>query len=103
MQACLICTEFAHGEDFFMERFAPQRNESGWFLGCMNEQHDHNDPNVLKLVSLYELIVRLNKKALPYFALPVGAQIIVEGANATFLSNGVKLLPLTGSLLDDLR
>jgi hypothetical protein len=77
--SCLICSEYRAGIDFFMSRSQPENATSGWFIGCLNEQHDHNDPNKLICISTYELVTRVSRSPLMYLALP--PEVIVEVKN----------------------
>jgi hypothetical protein len=77
--ACLICSNFRAGIDFFMSRAEPENAISGWFIGCLDERHDHNDANNLICLSTYELITRVSRSPLFYLALP--PDVIVEVKN----------------------
>lgn len=61
---------------YFISRDTKQDgNNSGWYLGMLNETLDINNPENLKIVSLYELSIQ-NKKLIPYWLLPVGYQVV---------------------------
>jgi hypothetical protein len=98
-QSCLICTRLARLGSFFMDRRQPQRADSGWFVGCQADEHDHNDPTTLRTVSLYEAVVVICPRALPYLAFPPGATIAVGDA-LSFFMNGEPLEIRKGSFVD---
>jgi len=59
--------------------------------------HDHNDPAVLRIASLYAAVVSLCPRALPYLAFPPGATIAI-GAALSFFMEGEPVLK--GSFVD---
>jgi hypothetical protein len=101
-QSCLICTRLAHSSSFFMDRRQPQGADSGWFIGCQADEHDHNDPTTLRTVSLYEAVVIICPRALPYLAFPPRATIAVDEA-LSFFMDGEPLEVREGSFVDAQR
>jgi hypothetical protein len=77
--SCLICSQFRAGIDFLMSRVSPENAISGWFIGCLDERHDHNSTNHLLCLSTYELITRVSSSPLSYLALP--PDVVVEVKN----------------------
>lgn len=75
LQSALTCTRSKDRADFLMERFESSANDSGWYLGCLDNDHDHNDPTNLKRLSLYELACG-RPACVPFVALP--PQSVVE-------------------------
>jgi hypothetical protein len=51
--------------------------DSGWFIGCVDKAHDHNDPNHLQSVHLRHLVMRF-PAIFPYLAMPEGTAILFE-------------------------
>jgi hypothetical protein len=98
-QSCLICTRLARSSSFFMDRRQPQCAESGWFIGCQADEHDHNDPTALKAVSLYEAAAIICPPALPYLGFPAGATIAVDEV-LSFFMDGEPLKVRKGSFVD---
>jgi len=98
-QSCIVCTTLAHSNSFFMNRDRPNNRHSGWFIGCQADAHDHNDPSTLKLVSLYEAVVVLCPRALPYLAFPLGA-VITVAETPSFSMAGEPLEVRKGSFVD---
>ena len=104
VQSCLVCTRLAHSASFFMDRHHAERDgrDSGWFIGCQEDAHDHNLPSSLKRVSLYEAVISLCPRALPYLAFPAAATIAVQGAPLFFMA-GEPLEVRKGSFVDAQR
>jgi hypothetical protein len=96
----IACTRYTETE-FLMDRAEEEDHASGWYIGCQDEDHDHNDPDNLQLVSLYEAF--LNQPALVNFlAFPTGSAISVkqsEGVKVLF--NDAELPTEPGSFLDE--
>jgi len=44
----IVCTEFGSTEGFIMSRVTPKPADSGWFLGCDSEAHDHQSPDAVR-------------------------------------------------------
>jgi hypothetical protein len=82
IDTAIRCSEFGKsGVGFFINRLEPSPNnprDSGWFLGCLNPEHDHNSRSNLSLVSLYEAAT-INKFIVPYLALPGLVNVIETG------------------------
>lgn len=90
LQSCLICSRVQRSTVFFMDRNSPEDTDSGWFIGCCDESHDHNQCSELRKVSLYEAVTRLCGGALPYVAFPPGSLVVVDKV-PTFFVNGEEL------------
>jgi hypothetical protein len=61
--------------------------------------NDHQDPTTLRAVSLYEAVVIICPRALPYLAFPPGATIAVDEALSFFLEDEPLEVP-KGSFVD---
>jgi hypothetical protein len=101
-ESCLVCTRLAPSIAFLMDRHPPEGMDCGWFIGCQEEDHDHNDLSALKKVSLYEAVVARCPRALPYLAFPPSAMIAVDDA-PTFFLEGEPLEVKKGSFVDAQR
>ena len=105
IQTAIRCNSF--GGDpvgFCITRFEPSdtnRKDSGWFLGCLDPKHDHNSPQTLSLISLFEAAT-INKFIVPYLALPPQVNIIEIGdPNGFEIALGNDVLPIKeGSYLE---
>jgi hypothetical protein len=84
-QSAIVCTEFGAKHGFVMSRAQPEENDSGWFFGCDNPEHDHQQLEVLQRVSVYEAAVRMEPRIIPFLALPQGA-FVGFGAGIPYFS-----------------
>jgi hypothetical protein len=91
-QSAIICTRLGQKDGLVMERTEPSGADSGWFFGCREKDHQHNDVAELLRVSLYEAAIRYAPQIVPYLALPKGVLIAV--------SKGVPAIFQDGELLD---
>ncbi len=101
-QSLIACTRYAEGS-FFMARFAPvpeRKADSGWFVGCTNDDHDHNASANLACISVYEAY--LNQRGIQGFvSFPVGAMIVCDQKQGMKVFKDGKELPIQpGSFLD---
>ena len=81
-ESAVICTRIGQSKGVVMERTKPSGAYSGWFCGCLGEDHDHNDVDELRLVSVYEAVVCHAPQILPYLALPPGTLASVGADDA---------------------
>lgn len=93
-QSLVACTRYTEA-DFVMDRVEEDDHASGWFLGCADESHEHNDPDNLHLVSLYEAFV--NEPAIEGFlTFPPGSTITVSrrhGVHVAYQGNSLLTSP----------
>jgi hypothetical protein len=97
-QSCLVCARSKDRVDFAMERFAPSNNDSGWYLGCTDTDHDHNNPDNLRRISLYELACDV-PASVPFFALPKRSVVEVAADTFSFIYEGRRVFPKRDSFL----
>jgi hypothetical protein len=99
-QSLIACTRYTDG-DFFMTR-SENNNErdSGWFVGCLDGGHDHNEAGNLRCISLYEAY--LGQRGIQGFVtFPVGATVLIDGKQGVTILNGAEPLGIVpGSFLD---
>lgn len=62
----------------------PDERNSGWFLGCCDKSHDHDDPEQLTVIHLSHLIESF-PAFFPYIAMPVGYNLLFEEERAIIL------------------
>jgi hypothetical protein len=78
LQSGIACLKHEDSVDFVMDRALPQDGrDSGWFVGCTDRTHDHNDPANLRRASLYE-IACAKPECIPFLALPQGSFVLHE-------------------------
>jgi hypothetical protein len=61
----------------------PAPGECGWFVGCCDQVHDHDNPAELTTVHLLHVVERF-PALFPYVAMPVGTALLFE-ANQTII------------------
>jgi hypothetical protein len=94
--SAIVCTEFGSTQGFIMSRVTPKPADSGWFLGCDSEAHDHQSPDALRRVSLYEAVTRHDERAIPFLALPPDTFVGFGGA-VPYFSRGERELVIRPS------
>lgn len=98
-QSALICSRFGHGEGLILDRFEPTGAASGWYFGCRDNDHDHNDAAELRCVSLYEAALH-TPQIISYLALPPGVLVGLRGGGVpSIFLNGEPLVFKPGSYL----
>lgn len=102
----VVCSRAFGAPTFMMGRTEPSApTDSGWFVGCMDEAHDHQSPDALTVVPLIEIAVKVPPLT-QFFALPRGTDVVVSGPGrirARVFVEGEELEPRKGSYLDALN
>ncbi len=98
-ESAIICDRLGKGEDMVMERGEPAGADSGWFFGCREDGHDHNDAAELRRVSLYEAVIRHVPQIIPFLALPPGILLSFGASGTVLFREGEPLTPRAGSYL----
>lgn len=97
----IVCARYEDAADFMMTRSEVDGRDSGWFMGCQDDDHDHNDVSELESISLYEAVLR-NPEVLPYLALPSGVFVAsIGGVPAVFFAEQ-RVSPRPGSMVERL-
>jgi hypothetical protein len=98
----LVCTAFAE-PGFFMRRTSPSEKnkaDTGWFVGCLNDGHDHNSRENLRCISLYEAFIK-QRGIQNFVVFPIGSMIMVDAQRGLSVwKNDAALSILPGSFLD---
>jgi hypothetical protein len=94
----IVCSRFQDSKGLLMDRQASSPPDSGWFIGCLDEGHDHNDPNELRRMSLYEAVLG-NRAALPPLGLPARVLARVEKGKLAVFVDGRERAPRPGSFV----
>ena len=100
-QTGIVCARVHEGSRVLLSRVEPERDASGWFAGCCDPDHDHQDVRTLRAVRLYGIASRL-PFVTQFLALPPGAEVIVEGPGhirAVIRVDGQQKTPRAGSYL----
>ena len=96
----IACSRY-HEPSFFLARSERDGADSGWFIGCRNDSHDHQNPANLQCISVYE--AHLNQRGFQGFAsFPVGSMIAIDRAHGlkVYLDDQ-ELAVIPGSFLDE--
>lgn len=73
-----------------VDRIESNPNDSGWFFGSLREDVDNHDSSALRLMSLYEIVVRV-PRVFDYLSLPLGCTAVVEDEQPALLNGGEAL------------
>lgn len=102
----IVCSQVWDAPAFMMGRTAPSTpTDSGWFVGCMDEAHDHQHAEALSVVPLIEIAVKVPPLT-QFFALPEGSDVVVTGpgrVRARVFFEGEELQPRESSYLSALN
>ena len=102
----VVCSRTWDAPTLMMGRTEPSApTDSGWFVGCMDDGHDHQSPDALTVVPLIEIAVKVPPLT-QFFALPTGSDVVVSGpgrVRARFFLDAEELKPRAGSYLDALN
>jgi len=75
-QSAIVCSRLRGASAVMMHREEPSDVDSGWFIGCYDDDHDHQDPAELLSVSLFEAAVSWDQRFIAYLALPAGCYVV---------------------------
>ena len=98
-ESAIVCTEFGSTEGFVMSRVTAKAADSGWFFGCGSAAHDHQSPDGLRRVSLYEAVIRHDDRTIPFLALPPDTFVGFGGRVPYFSRGETELAIRPGSYL----
>jgi len=99
-QKAEVCSHLACGDGFFMERKTGTEKDSGWFIGCADARHEHEDCDRRNRLSLYELVLSFNEALATFLALPAGTKIL-NTAEGVWISCGGNAVPIqSGAYLE---
>lgn len=74
-QSAIVCNQLGARDCGVMDRAQTEGQDSGWFFGCDDPGHDHNDASVLRRISLYEVGCRV-PEVVQFCALPPGLNLL---------------------------
>ena len=109
-QTAIVCRRLrADLPELQLKRFEPSannKNDSGWFVGCFDEDHDHDSRENLALASL-ESIASILPVTPQFFVLPWECAVLLDyngrtRVRATVLIDGEERAPWPGSYLERL-
>ena len=99
-QSLVACTRYAEPA-FYLSRSEPtDPNDSGWFVGCLADDHDHHQPANLTRVSAYEAFLR-QPAIQGFLAFPRESLIAIDPRAGVRIYRGERELQVeAGSFLD---
>jgi hypothetical protein len=99
-QSLIACTRYTDNRFFMTRSEANNETDSGWFVGCLDDRHDHHDTGNLRCISLYEAYLA-QRGIQGFVTFPVGATVIIDSKNGvTILKEGEPLDTGPDSFLD---
>lgn len=102
LESAIICKRFGKSHEFMMDRTETSNRVSGWFFGCLEKDHDHQNTDQLDCVSLYAAATSYHGGIIPFVALPVGTLVTVQNKIPTIWFSGKRMTFRPGSQLDRL-
>lgn len=83
LQTALVSRSYSPQRvDAFIERQEPSgENDSGWYVGVLEETNDMDDERSFEFRSLYELSI-VDRRMLPFWLLPRGKKVILSTGQA---------------------
>jgi hypothetical protein len=64
-----------------------EKRYSGWFIGCMGQEHNHDNPDEVLLIHLHHLVAKC-PALFPYLSSPVGTALMLEDVQVIFFGPG---------------
>lgn len=98
LQSAIVCTQLGKSQGAILERTDSDGADSGWFCGCRDEEHNHNDVSELTRVSLYEAALQA-PLIIPFLAFPSGVLLSVDENKLILFHDGRPLNFRPGSYL----
>jgi hypothetical protein len=99
-QSAIVCKNFDGSKSLLLSRGeAHAASDSGWFIACRDENHDHEDTDNLAPVSLYEAFLKCSQIQ-GWMAFPKGTLIALqEGLPPKVFRDGKELSIMPDSFL----
>jgi hypothetical protein len=99
LESAIICNRLGKTHNLLMDRSTLSNRDSGWFCGCREVDHHHNDVEQLTRVSLFEAAVKYHSGIIPFLALPVGSLVGLKERVLTIFRGEDQLAFRLGSYL----
>jgi hypothetical protein len=103
-QSVVVCDRYLEASGVLLMRGKAQnKSDSGWFIGCLDKEHDHQNTQNLAKIPLYDAF--LNRNAIQgWMAFPSGTLIALQGGQPPqVFRDGKELMILPDSFLDRLH
>jgi hypothetical protein len=92
LETCIVCSRFGKNEAVTLDRAKPSNErDSGWFFGCTQPDHDHNNLDELQRKSLYEAAALMDSRLIPFLALPPGVKVYLDQSDLAIWQEGKML------------
>ena len=95
------CVKWQDVPSYVLERCGSSNNDSGWYIGCQDPEHNHENPESLRVTSIYDIAVH-HCNIVPFFALPPNTTVLIENDRPCVSFEGVEKPPKPGSYLSRL-
>ena len=103
-QTVMVCDRFATAPIFFMTRNDPiaHQEDTGWYMGCMDPDHDHDTRENLNCITLYEAFLKRNDIH-PWLIFPTDTKIFLNRKDPPKVWIGEQRFKLqSGSFVDEM-
>jgi hypothetical protein len=98
---CVVCTNVEMTDEILMDRVKSAGSDSGWFIGCRDDGHDHQNPSSLVRISLHEAVRRC-PGARMFVALPPETLVATGPAETALFHRAQRIAARPGSFVDQL-
>lgn len=98
----VVCTQAFDTPAKMLGRTEPHAGtDSGWFVGCFDDDHDHQHEDALGVMPLVEVATRAPALT-QFFALPPGTDLVIGPRGIRVFIDGEAREPVPGSYLEAL-
>lgn len=98
----VVCTQAFDTPSKMLGRTdAHGQTDSGWFVGCFDDDHDHQREDALTVMPLVEIATRAPLLT-QFFALPAGTDLVIAPGGVQVFIDGEAREPRSGSYLEAL-
>jgi hypothetical protein len=95
-----ICSRAVRGKRVGLIRNEPMERDTGWCVMCIEQDHDHTNPDEIEHTTVYELGVRIPEFLL-FQGMPIKTAVLVGGGKPVQVFFDRKKLPIKpGSMLE---
>lgn len=101
-ESAIVCSRWDDAGDILCVREQPSHNDSGWFFGCTDPSHDHENHENLVRKSLYEIIC-YRRDLIPFLGLPEMTTLFYTNGEFTVNFRSEFVEPEPGTYMDRLN
>lgn len=99
LQAVVCTRAFEDATTMLGRTEAHAQTDSGWFIGCLDDAHDHHREDALTVMPLVEVATRA-PELIQFFALPAGSDLVITPDSVRVFIDGEARDPEPGSYLE---